>query len=83
MTTIQLSGELVIETINKQITNITKTHLQNNLTIDLTNINKIDTAGIAMLIDLQAQSHKASKQISYINIPIHVSSLCTLYQIKL
>ena len=83
MTTIQLTGELVINTINKQIANIAKTHLQNNLTIDLANINKIDTAGIAMLIDLQEQSHKASSSVDYINIPTHVSSLCTLYQIKL
>ncbi len=46
--------------------------------IDTTNISKIDSAGIALLIEL-----KQKYQFNYINISQVVSRLASLYQIKL
>lgn len=46
--------------------------------IDTSNISKIDSAGIALLIEL-----KQKYQFNYINISQVVSRLASLYQIKL
>ena len=83
MPIIELNGDLTIETINSQVITIGKSHLSENITIDLSKIGKIDTAGIAMLLDLQVQAHHASKHISYINTPDNIKNLCDLYQIIL
>ena len=81
--TIKLNGELVIETITKQITIINKHLLSNNLIIDLSNINKIDTAGVATLLELKNQAKNSLHKISYINTSDNIKNLCNLYQITL
>ena len=83
MNTIKLNGELIISTINSQLKLINLNHLLDNTTIDLSSINKIDTAGIAMLIDVRAQLLKSCIDIEYVNIPINIQDLCKLYQITL
>ena len=83
MSIIKLDGELVINTINNQLELINLNHLSDETVIDLSNISKIDTAGIAALLDLNAKSLKFSKKIKYTNVPINIQNLCKLYQITL
>lgn len=74
----QLPNELTKHNVSKWIKQNKNLGSWNTETIDTSNISKIDSAGIALLIEL-----KQKYQLNYINISQVVSRLANLYQIKL
>ena len=74
----QLPNELTKHNVSKWIKQNKDLGSWSTEATDTSNINKIDSAGIALLIELK-QKH----QFNYININQVVSRLASLYQIKL
>ena len=54
-----------------------------NIAINLSNIQKIDSAGVALLIELENMANKNNATIKFTNIPKIISQLCHLYGVKL
>lgn len=76
---VELSGELTRHTIMK----ITKKSIQqlflpSSTILDLTNITRIDTAGLAWLFYLLEQASLANCQLSFANIPTKLDKLISL-----
>ncbi len=53
------------------------------LTINLGLINKIDSAGIAFLLELKSVAKQKHYKLEFINISDSVQNFCQLYQISL
>lgn len=54
-----------------------------NLHIDLNNITHIDSAGIALLIELKSIAKQQNKQLFYDNPTPDILRLCKLYQVNI
>lgn len=74
----QLPNELTKHNVSKWIKQNKNLGSWSTEAIDTSNISKIDSAGIALLIEL-----KQKYQFNYINISQVVSRLASLYQIRL
>ena len=79
-----IPNQLTLNNVNIELKTIS-TIIKNNpeVTINLGNITKIDSAGIALLIELHNITHSLHHKIHYSNITNNITSLCNLYQIKL
>ncbi len=78
----QLPDQLLYSTVNnifKRMLPIIK-HTK-VLTIDLSNIKFIDSAGIILLLEMYCLACKYQQQIIYINYPPTISSLLQLYSL--
>jgi len=77
--TVFLQGELSRSTIDsafeKKTTHLLKSH---ELVIDLVDVEKIDTAGLAWLLFLIESSKKTKSEISFHNIPQDLLKLAKL-----
>ena len=46
---------------------------------DLASVKLADSSGVAVLLELQRQARKAGVTVSFINLPVSLQSLATLY----
>ena len=76
---VELSGELTRHSI-MQITkqSVKKLFLPSSTTLDLAEITRIDTAGLAWLFYLVEQASKGDCELSFINIPTKLDNLIRL-----
>ena len=54
-----------------------------NVTFDLSNVNNIDSAGIAFLIELKNTATNKSCNLVFTNPSTQINNLCQLYKITL
>ncbi len=76
---VELSGELTRQTVMK----ITKKRLKqlflpSTIIVDLAQVTRIDTAGLAWLFYLLEQAHLVNCQVSFANIPTKLEKLISL-----
>lgn len=85
MTKYRLNAQkLMVDNITEQ-TNILYKLLQPHviLEIDLSNIQHIDSAGVAFLLELKSIARKKSCSIKFTHTPNNIEHLCQLYNINL
>lgn len=84
MTEYNFYNPLVIDTVYSHHKNLIKLvqELQ-ELTLDLSGVTKIDSAGIACLIELKNIAKQTNCNLMIINKPPIVQNLCELYKITL
>ena len=46
---------------------------------DLASVKLADSSGVAVLLEMQRQARKAGASVSFINLPVSLQSLATLY----
>jgi phospholipid transport system transporter-binding protein len=46
---------------------------------DLSSVQMSDSSGVAVLLEIQRQARKAGVTVSFINLPVSLQSLATLY----
>jgi phospholipid transport system transporter-binding protein len=46
---------------------------------DLASVKLADSSGVAVLLEMQRQARKAGVSVSFINLPVSLQSLATLY----
>jgi len=74
-----LQGELTFSNINKKTVEIIKNHAQiPHLIIDLVQIDRADSAGLAFLIEWIKNAVKNKQQICFKNIPEQLLALAAL-----
>lgn len=74
-----LQGELTFDSINKKTSNILKNYRQKpHLVIDLVQIERADSAGLALLIEWIKQALKNNQKICFKNIPEQLLALAAL-----
>ena len=49
---------------------------------DLAMLKSADSSGVAVLLEMQRQAHKAGVTVSFINLPVSLRSLATLYGVE-
>lgn len=54
-----------------------------NITIDLNNIDEVDSSGIAVLLELSQWAKFLKKTVNFKNISASLQNLCDLYKIDL
>jgi ABC-type transporter Mla MlaB component len=76
---------LTIKNVMEELTNIkNQIDIYNEVfCIDLKNIDMIDAAGIAMLVEIKQYAKKCNKHIEYTNHTINITKMCQLYHVKL
>ena len=74
-----LSGELSFKTVPALVAN-NKDFLSNgnSIDIDLSEVSRADSAGVALLIEWQRQAQKQNKSICFINIPSQMLAIVRL-----
>ncbi len=86
---LRVSGELSFKTVPALVAN-NKDFLSNgnSIDIDLSDVSRADSAGVALLIEWQRQAQKQNKSICFINIPsqmlaiVHLSGVDDLLSLK-
>jgi phospholipid transport system transporter-binding protein len=74
-----LQGELTRHTLTKISKKTVKSMLAtSNVLIDLQQVNKVDTAGLAWLFYLLEQAQSAQCQLRFANLPSKLENLITL-----
>ena len=77
----QLKGDLTFATVNKKSTQLINFHSVNStdvINLDLQYLGKIDSAGLALLIEWIKFSRKYQKQLRFDNMPAQLSALAKL-----
>ena len=74
-----LSGELSFKTVPALVAN-NKDFLSNgnSIDIDLSDVSRADSAGVALLIEWQRQAQKQNKSICFTNIPSQMLAIVRL-----
>ena len=73
------NGELSRLTINKRLENdLLQSLAKKDIVIDLVNINKVDTAGLSLLLMFVENAKKTNNEISLHNIPDDLLKLAKL-----
>ena len=77
--TLRVSGELSFKTV-PSLVDRNKDFLRdgNSIDIDLDDVNRADSAGVALLIEWQRQALKQNKSICFINIPSQMLAIVRL-----
>jgi phospholipid transport system transporter-binding protein len=74
-----VEGELTRNSVpcvsNKQLKNIVSA---NDMTLDLSKVNKVDTAGLAWLCKLLAEANNCKSNLSFVNMPQQLIKLAAL-----
>jgi len=87
--TVEVSGRLTFETV-PQFLNQTVEWLNSDhesLTIDLKQVSKADSAGLALMVEWQRMAQEKGRKLKYVNIPeqvqriIHVSGLVQAFSV--
>jgi len=74
-----LQGDLVFNNINKaSIKLVNFTQSATTISIDLQRLGKIDSAGLALLIEWVKNSHLHNKKLRFNNIPAQLTALAKL-----
>lgn len=82
--TVTFSGELTLATINSSFEKKSKNLLKSGkLTLDLSNILKVDTACLAWLLAMMEQSVKKGCQLTIDNLPDDLIKLAKLSSVDL
>ncbi len=67
---IKIRGEMTFDTVTQLLTATSKIFEQKNkLVFDLSGVTRSDSAGLALLIDWLRRTHRAKRQISFLNPP--------------
>lgn len=76
---LRLSGELSFKTVPALVAN-NKDFLSNSnsIDIDLSDVSRADSAGVALLIEWQRQAQKQNKSICFVNIPSQMLAIVRL-----
>jgi len=81
---VTFSGELTLATINSSFEKKSHSLLKSgNLTFDLSNILKVDTACLAWLLAMIEQSVKRNCQLTLVNLPDDLIKLAKLSSVDL
>lgn len=79
----QLKGDLIFSTINKTTTKILKfNQSEPTINLDLQQLGKIDSAGLALLIEWIKLSRIHKQKLRFNNIPAQLSALAKLSYIS-
>jgi phospholipid transport system transporter-binding protein len=80
-----LEGELnfstVLEVLEAPFTSLTDSR---DIQVDLKGVTRVDSAGLALLVEWQRESERAGKAITFIHVPeqlLAIASLCGLDEI--
>ncbi len=80
----KLKSSLLINDVTKLLRQFSKLITsESSITIDLSDVSRIDSAGLAFLIELKTNCTHNSCKISFINLSEPVINFCKLYQITL
>jgi phospholipid transport system transporter-binding protein len=76
---LRVSGELSFKTVPALVAS-NKNFLKNgdSIDIDLADVSRADSAGVALLIEWQRQAQKQNKSICFINIPSQMLAIVRL-----
>jgi len=78
-----LKGNLIFNTINKSVLNtLDFTQAPSSITIDLQQVGKIDSAGLALLIEWIKFAQAHQKKLYFDNIPAQLTALTKLSYIS-
>lgn len=81
--TILLSGELTRHTLMQIPSHIVKSMAsKTNALVDLKNVSKVDTAGLAWLFYLLEQAQLANCQLRFANLPSKLDNLINLSSVE-
>ena len=80
-----LEGELNFSSVLEVLgTSFTDSTAGREIQIDLKGVTRVDSAGLALLVEWQRESERAGKAITFINVPeqlLAIASLCGLDEI--
>ncbi|MFN8769880.1 MAG: lipid asymmetry maintenance protein MlaB [Neisseriaceae bacterium] len=77
-------NRLLLTTLTAELKNVSLVlDKTDNLVIDLSNISSIDSAGIALLIELKNIAKQKNKQLFYNNPTEDITRLCKLYRVTI
>ena len=80
----QFCNNLIADTASKQLDAISAFMTSNkNIEVDLSNILNVDSAGIALLIEIKNLAVSSAVKLTYTNTPPLIERLCQLYHIIL
>jgi len=82
---LQLSGDFVYATIEKTVHNtdgMLESHTSPSISIDCNKMTKIDSAGIALLIEWKRTCKEQQKEFKVVNANEKAASLITTYKLK-
>jgi len=84
MATHKINEPLLIDNIALLLQQLVKliNHTK-EITIDLSGVNAVDSAGIAFLLELKNIARIQSSALTFTNITEEISNLCQLYKVKL
>ena len=76
---LRVSGELNFKNV-PALVSMSQDYFKNvnDLEVDLADVNRADSAGVALLIDWQRQAQKQKKSISFFNIPSQMLAIARL-----
>jgi phospholipid transport system transporter-binding protein len=76
---LRVSGDLSFKTVPEFVSsNKNLFSSANSIDVDLSNVSRADSAGVALLIEWQRQAQKQKKSICFINIPSQMLSIVRL-----
>jgi len=78
----QLSGELLMDNANAVLSESASLAMDDQLTIDFSNIKNIDTSALALMIEWMRRAKLEFCQLSFINVPENLKSLSVLYGVN-
>jgi ABC-type transporter Mla MlaB component len=84
MITHKLQRALLTNSITEQLPLLKRLIFVNkSLTLDLSNVNNVDSAGIAFLVLLKNIAKKSACNLVFTNPSAQINNLCQLYKISL
>lgn len=75
----QLSGELLMDNANAVLSESAILPMENQLTIDFSNITNIDTSALALMIEWMRRAKLEFCLVNFTHVPDNLKSLALLY----
>lgn len=78
----ELSGEMSFQTANEILKSSARIFEgYDSLELDMTNVGKADSAGLALLIEWRARSRQRAAKIQYIGVPASLLAIATTCEV--
>jgi len=74
-----VSGDILVDNANAVLNESNALEITDNLQIDLSAVNDVDTAALSILIQWQKRALAANKAVMFNNLPKNLISLAALY----
>ena len=74
-----VSGDVLMDNANEILLNSESLSMNDAFVVDFSDVAKVDTAALSLMLEWQRRAHASSSKVSFSNLPLNLSHLAALY----